>query len=85
MADSDDAAVGPYSGDGTGEDGSYAAADREAALDATAYQGTVYNGSMPCQECGQLVNPAIVMFLGSICPDCQTRRGAQHVKKLTGR
>lgn len=46
---------------------------------------TIYNGSTPCQYCGSLINPTTALYLGSICPDCVTERGASRVQNLVGK
>jgi hypothetical protein len=47
--------------------------------------GTIYNGSETCTSCGSLINPAVALYLGSICPDCFSAKKAKHNTQMIGK
>lgn len=43
---------------------------------------TVYNGSVPCNGCGQMLDPVVAAFAyAPECHRCRRRRHHRHVKK----
>lgn len=46
----------------------------------TSGMETHYNASEVCPGCGNLMTPLQVIYGYGLCPDCQSRANAQHVK-----
>ena len=68
------------------EDGDGAfAVEMMAGQEPQAILQTIYNGSAACQGCGSMMTPVSVLYGGSYCPDCMTKKSAKHVQKLVGR
>jgi hypothetical protein len=45
-----------------------------------AILATMYNGSAACLGCGGLMSPIQVMYAGSSCVDCTSKKSASRVK-----
>lgn len=60
---------------------SLGAQDGEGASQTpTSGMETLYSGSEVCPGCGSLMNPLQVIYGYGLCPTCQSRRNAAHVK-----
>lgn len=66
-------------GEATGEIGADVGTPDQGVNDLT----TVYNGSVPCQGCGSMLNPVSVMYSGNTkeCHNCRRRRHHRHIKR----